>query len=469
MHLEPQRKHTPHAAPDFVEPESSLDLSLSCRERSDPSRHELLLKEWTGELTRDYGRPDLGLPESLREYGWWDRLKNRMLLSLAEQKLSTMGPDRIAGLSEAGSMDKLSHEVDRIRRHPLGFLYRGSLFEKLERSCRDSRQIGDRFRVIEDFHREFMADIDRYAKEYGAEFFPKDAVVRASCNAVAMKIFARLEGRDPGEREALNAIALLHPVTDDVIDRGGFEAISIPRITALLHGEEVQATSKFERLVFDFVKNIYREYPAAEHPLLDWSLRTLHQKQIESSAQRSGMSSDEMLDLTFVKGGLSTVAAGYISRGGLGEPEYEFFYKGGAIFQIMDDMADIAEDLRDGVKTVWTAELLEGRSLEEPFRRFLTLERAFEDRLATLAPAFAQGGRVSSIYKMGFGITAARAAMTLPEPYGEQLKNLLDPYLPASLWRLEAVFGKLGSIASKLEGGGPLLELAAAMLKKSPV
>jgi len=284
------------------------------------------------------------------------------------------------------------------------------------------------------YAQEYYADVEEYQRKYGGEYFTEVAVARGAINVISMRIFAELDGKNvlAPQRHAMNAIALLHPVTDEVIDSGNFDPRTMKKLSDLLEGRSVEGNSPYEKLVFDLVGFIYKAYPPAEHPLLDWSLRSMHELQLKSTQQKGDLPLEAVLHTSFFKGGLATLIAGYLSVGQLSHEQQAFFFKSGCAFQLLDDLSDIEQDRKDGISTVWTKALREKKGVRDPMKRLLQMERAFEDEMKTWHDGSKGLEKMKAIYPFGFKATLVKAFTKNTDPQVLKLNAMLRPYLPVS-------------------------------------
>jgi len=240
-------------------------------------------------------------------------------------------------------------------------------------------------------------------KKYGHELFTPAVVARASYNVMAMRLFAQANGKPCPPNDAMYALALLHPLTDDCFDKGTADRQTVSGITRKLQGMDVPARNRSEAAIYGLVNDMYAAYPASEHPTLVHILQRLHGAQIKAEEQKNPAIADErIVDLSFEKGGLSLLAMGYIAFGGLTWKEAAFFYEGGTVFQLIDDLNDLAEDMADGVNTLWTRASMQGKPLDEPFNAMLHLQNAVTARLPENTAGFANQTLANRIYTGGF-------------------------------------------------------------------
>jgi hypothetical protein len=385
---------------------------------------------------------------------WWARSKIRNNQEAVQGQMTNVLPNDLEKQKEL--FRKLQSYLEKKGSGPLGLLFRGPLFNGIEKTLSAEKngtgfQVSGLLQSLDGYSKQFYEDVEEYKLKYGAKFFPEDTIARGAVNVMTMRLWADLSGIPMKEREAMNALALLHPVTDEVIDSGTFDPKTLQKITDLLAGKPQTAQTPYETLVFDFIGKMYARFPNTDHKIFDDAISSLHQLQIMSAKQKPGMPTKELLDLTFKKGGLSTVAAGYVALGGLTPAQHEFFFKAGAVFQIMDDLADIKGDLKDGISTVWTNELRTKGNIDEPMRRFLATEAAFERDLPRLAADFNPKANLAGIYPEAYRITLAKGLLRNDDPAIASAWRLVDQYYPVRPQTLAQIAESTKAISPMIE------------------
>jgi hypothetical protein len=311
---------------------------------------------------------------------------------------------------------------------------------------------------------DYLGDIENLRKRYGTEFLQRDTVSRAVVNVIAMRMNAAMNGRpvDQAQRDAMNAIALLHPITDEALDAGKLGRSTLQKLTLQLQGVPPTAETAYERIVFDLVDAIYHEYPRDRHPVLDWALGKLHEEQIKSVRQKdSDLPERELLRVTLGKGALTRLISGYLALGSLDEKQQAYFFLGGGVFQLLDDWVDIGDDEREGNGTVWTRALAEHDEVEEPLRRLLALQRFVESTNPAERAGFPAAAQMNEMYRGLFQAGLIKGLHRNPDPRVRKSSSVLAPYLPAhprSLIRLyESVDGTGARLAPRCHDSWALL------------
>ncbi len=401
---------------------------------------------WVSELQAAYlaNPSERVLPESMYRRTSVDRLRNEIFAKLVEWKIkrTTSSGNAAPSLALDTIRPKAAQALKGLKNRWYSPLFTGSAFDTLEQvtSPQNGLDIGLGLTKLNEYATDYYADIERYKREFGSEFFSEVAISRGALNVVSMRIFADLNGVKQPRRDAMNAIALLHPVTDEVIDSGNFDPALMQKISDLLDGKKPVASTAYEKLVFHFVDSIFEAYPKEEHPLLAWAMKKLHHLQLQSVKQREGMTTADLLKTSFYKGGLATLIAGYLSgESRMSNAQQTFFFKSGCAFQLLDDLADIKEDTKDKIETMWTRALREKGSIEEPLFRLLQTERVFEDEMARTSDGTPGLEKVKAIYPAGFKATLVKSLNKNEDVRVKRAIGQVAPYFsvsPATLGRL---------------------------------
>lgn len=385
----------------------ALFLAIPCQ--GEWEEYDRRYGQWSQGLISAYQNGEGAVPPSFNRYGWWDRSKNELLARVALWKMNRVARDRGSEASTPAPMDRVRAYIERVERFPLSLFLNGSLLQKVKSLAQPnpSGPLSGVLSNLDNYTRDYLEDVEGYRQRFGGDFFTEEAVARGLLNVVAMRLFADINGTH-APRHAMNAIALLHPVTDEAIDSGQVKPETLKKLTRYLQGTPLKGRSRYEKMLFGFLEHIYEAYPRDEHPLLDWALNTLHKEQLASTQQSKGMAERELLRISFTKGGLSTLGAGYISLGSLNERQQALFFQAGGAFQLLDDFQDIPEDSRDGIETVWTRSLRRQGGIERPLKRLLGLETYLEERLPDWATGFEGAQAMAAIYPFAFKATVVK-------------------------------------------------------------
>lgn len=157
------------------------------------------------------------------------------------------------------------------------------------------------------------------------------------------------------------AYSLLYPYTDNYLDEPDISVATKmafnERFRQCLAGESIAADNMRERIIFDLVEMIEKEYPRSAYPPVFDSLLDIHRAQGQSlKLMRNSATPGEVdvLGLSFEKGGTSVLADGYLVSDSLSEAQREYTYGHGIFAQLLDDMEDVEQDSQAGRLTLYS-------------------------------------------------------------------------------------------------------------------
>ncbi len=186
-------------------------------------------------------------------------------------------------------------------------------------------------------------------------------IYQASRNVVSMNLLQVLLQEPVRLTPAIFAYSLLYPYSDNCIDDPAIAAEAklafSRRFRERLAGGEVAAANRQEQAIFQLVGLIEGQYDRARYPQVFESLLAIHSAQARSLGQQRGNASPyeaDVLGISFEKGGTSVLADGYLVAGSLMPGQAELLFTAGAFMQLVDDLEDVQQDLRDGSLTVFT-------------------------------------------------------------------------------------------------------------------
>ena len=236
-----------------------------------------------------------------------------------------------------------------------------------------------------------IRDVRDFSKEYEIEY-SADGEQRCLFNffnlylhyiAFSGKLTLSLE-----DRRVIFAASALHPVEDDYIDQKDVTVEEIEIIRKKILGEVVDTSDKELSRILILIDIIYSAYPINENPelleifvaLFDWQNESMKQK-------KDGLSEEELLHISFMKGGYAFAFYGYMAIGKLDMEQFRHFFGMGAIFQIMDDLHDIPIDLESNSTTIWTKQILKYSQADSAMYGAIAMQRKFEE-ITTLVSSF---------------------------------------------------------------------------------
>jgi hypothetical protein len=192
---------------------------------------------------------------------------------------------------------------------------------------------------------------------------------------------------------SLLAYSLLYPYTDNYLDdaavSGGTKRAFNERFRRRLEGEQIESADGRERIIFSLVAMIEGQFERSRHPDVFESLLAIHAaqgKSVHLMRPHAAPGEVDVMGLTFEKGGTSVLADGYLAAGSLNRAQREYAFGQGILAQLLDDLEDIPEDLRDGRLTVYSQAA--GRwPLDSLTRRTFHFGRKVLDRLECFGTA----------------------------------------------------------------------------------
>lgn len=204
-------------------------------------------------------------------------------------------------------------------------------------------------------------------------------------NSVQMLLDLEVECRPPAF-----AYSMLYPWTDNLldspeVDRAAKLAFN-QRLGCRLRGEIVEPHGRHEAEVFDLVAMIEDELPRSRCPGVYSGLLAIHSAQEGSLEQQvPGRTDEELLAVSFRKGGCSVLPDGLLVDPDLGQAETRFLFGYGVFLQLLDDLQDVEADLDAGHETIFTRQTRLG-TLDAPTGRLWS----FIDRCLLEHPRFSQ-------------------------------------------------------------------------------
>jgi hypothetical protein len=290
-----------------------------------------------------------GFPEFNLRYSYKDKIIN-------ERKLSYL-------------FNKINKKIDYIEseRETLNNWYKEIIYY-IKEFLTDSFNIGDDYvKII--FSKEYQrASIDfvKKALEFDSDI-SKEYIVQAIRNVWIMNSIQVILNKDIKLTPSIFAYSMIYPYTDNYLDSNKYSIAHKKefnqRLKLVLEGIKVKPSNNIERKIFNLIELIEQQYPRNQYPEVHESLLYIHKAQ-ENSLFMQGNSLDfiknNILHITFEKGGTSVIADGYLTVGRLNKEEFDFMFGYGAFLQLIDDLQDINEDLKNKHKTLFSIAVEKG-------------------------------------------------------------------------------------------------------------
>ncbi|NLG96434.1 MAG: hypothetical protein GX491_03640 [Chloroflexi bacterium] len=200
----------------------------------------------------------------------------------------------------------------------------------------------------------------RMARRFDPQISGED-IFQATRNVMTANFMQLLLDLPVEVTPAVFAYSMLYPYTDNYLDdpavppatKLGFNH----RFRARLQGETVRPANQHEAKINELVGMIEEQYDRASYPLVYESLLAIHAAQGTSlKLVAPGASPHELnvLGISFEKGGTSVLADGYLVAGWLSPAQAQLMFGYGAFTQLMDDLEDAVQDLREGRMSIFS-------------------------------------------------------------------------------------------------------------------
>ena len=207
---------------------------------------------------------------------------------------------------------------------------------------------------------EASQEFARMARQFDPQIRPED-IYQAGRNVMTMNFLQLLLDLPVEVTPSVFAYSMLYPYTDNYLDDP-----AVSRTTKLafnnrfqrrLRGEDVRPANNHEATISRLVEMIESQWDRVHYPQVYQSLLAIHEAQARSMALTVPGASPYELDvlgISFEKGGTSVLADGYLVAGWLNPAQASFMFGYGAYTQLMDDLEDLEQDMREGCQTVFS-------------------------------------------------------------------------------------------------------------------
>lgn len=190
------------------------------------------------------------------------------------------------------------------------------------------------------------------------------------------------------------AYSMLYPYSDNLLDDKTLtqaQKMSFnERFGERLLGKKSMNDNPCESKIDELVRIVEKQYRREKFPDVYESLLMIHRAQTQSVAmQHSALSPDEIIAVSFAKGGASVLADGFLITGDLTPAQQYFLFAYGIWLQLVDDIQDIQEDTESGTQTIFTAPAAE-KNREENVNRVFNFGRKLIDDIHSF-PSAASG------------------------------------------------------------------------------
>jgi hypothetical protein len=275
----------------------------------------------------------------------------------------------------------------------------------------------------------------------------------------------------PYSSPAIFAYSMLYPYTDNYLDDPGIP-LSVKRelnqkFKARLAGGAFSCLNSYERALDHLVGLIENQFPRLKYPDVYRGLLAIHQAQSASllfQLQPTAPYENDILGISFQKGGCSVLADGYLVNGDLTEAEAAFCFGYGVFLQLVDDLRDAQKDFQNGQMTIfsqialkWPLDRLTNRTIHFS-RRILKMLESLEKEVNN-AP---QNGKMSlekaaqvlkELIQNSVNFLILEGIARNQNLYSKDYLNQIKEHTPFRLPYFLKLKAKLAKIESEIPGG----------------
>ena len=223
-----------------------------------------------------------------------------------------------------------------------------------------------KFTISSNYPYDFIASANNFinkAKKFDPYITSAD-IFQALRNVWTMKLLQTTFSMDVELTYPIFSYSMLYPYTDNLIDSNQSSNTEkkerCNRLMERLKGSKLIPHNIYEEKVFRLVEKIEENYPRRYFYCLYQSLIAINTSQIESLKQyecKENENIEDIIKLSFIKGGLSVLTDAYLIKGSLTIEEIMGAFGLGILLQLIDDLQDIKQDKKSGSTTIFTYSL----------------------------------------------------------------------------------------------------------------
>jgi hypothetical protein len=200
---------------------------------------------------------------------------------------------------------------------------------------------------------ETLGEFFRMARQFDAKITAED-IYQAGRNVMTANFIQMLLGIPVRVTPSIFAYSMLYPYTDNYLDDPGIpystKVAFNQRFRDRLLGKAVEPANPYEVTITRLIEMIESEWEPDAYPQVYESLLAIHTAQTRSLILAGDEPSPfelDVLGISLEKGGTSVLADGYLAAGVLTRKQASLLFGFGSFTQLMDDLEDIQQDLRE--------------------------------------------------------------------------------------------------------------------------
>jgi hypothetical protein len=308
--------------------------------------------------------------------------------------------------------------------------------------------------LLEEGFCESTSDFILKAREFDSSL-KMDGISQALRNVWIMNCIQKLTDSRIEVTPSVLSYSLLYPYTDNYLDANSISAgrkrLLNQRFAGKLAGERLKAGTAYENKLFRLVDNIEGQFDRCEFPMVYMSLLGIQAAQGKSLLQQDrgkAVNHQDILHISFEKGGSSVLADACLVNGSLTAEETSFMFGFGVLLQLLDDLQDAAVDRSYGHATIFSMQD-KGQSQEVHTNRLINFMMQILDEdtcYRTPGAIMIKNMMKKSIMFLLLGAVACNQKM-----FGRSYLNKLETYSPLSFNYLKGFYKKIDREYGKLK------------------
>ena len=307
------------------------------------------------------------LPSFAKSYNETEKLEKEQYFEQVQQKLE--------GLQKKVNLKKIRSQKPELSFFPVFRTFLQSVFDFEEEQL--DIILSEEFR---DVSKKFFYQ----AREFGPDLSPEN-IYQGLRNVWIMNGLQLMMQLPVEITPSVFAYSMIYPYSDNLLDDPTIPETQkkefSKRFNCRLHGEIVKPGNFAEGQLFRLVEMFENQYDRNSYSEVYESLYLIQEAQTESLKLINSNSLCEMEtgSLCFAKGGASVLADGFLVAGNLTGQQQQALFGYGVYLQLLDDIQDINEDLKNNSKTMCSS--LKGSELGRFVNRTIHFGRISLDEM----------------------------------------------------------------------------------------
>lgn len=291
------------------------------------------------------------------------------------------------------------------------------------------------------------------AKKFDSSITPAD-IFQALRNVWTMNLLQSIFSIDVELTNPIFSYSMLYPYTDNLMDSKSISSLEKKeksnRLMERLQGKLLIPHNFYEDKVFKLVELIEESYPRKYFYCLYQSLQAINSSQIDSLKQYKDTSSnlEDIIRLSFIKGGLSVLTDAYLIKGTLTLEEIIGSFGLGILLQLIDDLQDVKQDKKIGSATIFT-DAIKDQSLQNVTIKLLNFIKIIVDLLPKENSIYKDN--INKILCINCYLLIFFSISRLSGQYSKEFIDVIKEYYPFSPTYMKNFNSKLNSKWSSIK------------------